>query len=53
MTRVASGRLDPKNHKSLWPSTGNYCRGGIFNDALMRSHAIAILPENMSKERFD
>ena len=53
VTRIASGRFDPKNHKSLWPSTGNYCRGGVFNAALMHSPAVAILPENMSKERFD
>lgn len=52
-TRLSSGRFDPKNHKSLWPSTGNYCRGGVFNAALMHSPAVAILPENMSKERFD
>ena len=53
VTRLASGRFDPKNHKSLWPSTGNYCRGGVFNATLMHSPAVAILPENMSKERFD
>ena len=53
VTRITSGRFDPKNHKSLWPSTGNYCRGGVFNAALMHSPAVAILPENMSKERFD
>ena len=53
VTRITSGRFDPKKHKSLWPSTGNYCRGGVFNAALMHSPAVAILPENMSKERFD
>ena len=53
VTRITSGRFDSKNHKSLWPSTGNYCRGGVFNAALMHSSAVAILPENMSKERFD
>ena len=53
VTRITSGRFDPKLHKSLWPSTGNYCRGGVFNAALMHSPAVAILPENMSKERFD
>lgn len=53
VTRITSGRFDPEKHKSLWPSTGNYCRGGIFNAALMYSHAVAILPEGMSQERFD
>ena len=35
------------------PSTGNFCRGGAFNSALLSVHAVAILPEEMSKERFE
>ncbi len=53
VTRLTSGRFDPVKHKSLWPSTGNYCRGGVYNAALMYSPAVAILPAGMSKERFD
>ena len=50
---LVSGRFDPEYHKAVWPSTGNYCRGGAFNSALLSVHAVAILPEEMSKERFD
>ncbi len=50
---LVSGRFNPEYHKAVWPSTGNYCRGGVFNSALLSVHAVAILPEEMSKERFD
>ena len=50
---LVSGRFDPEYHKAVWPSTGNFCRGGVFNSALLGVHAVAILPEEMSKERFD
>jgi len=51
--RLVSGEFDPYKHKAVWPSTGNYCRGGAFNSALLGCTAVAILPEEMSKERFD
>jgi len=50
---MVTGKFDPEYHKAVWPSTGNYCRGGAFNSALLSVHAVAILPEEMSKERFD
>ena len=50
---LVTGRFNPDYHKAVWPSTGNYCRGGAFNSALLDVHAVAILPEEMSKERFD
>ncbi|MGD0037539.1 MAG: pyridoxal-phosphate dependent enzyme [Bacteroidota bacterium] len=50
--RLVSGEFDPSKHKALWPSTGNYCRGGAFDCALLNCTAVAILPEGMSKERF-
>lgn len=50
---LVTGRFNPEYHKAVWPSTGNYCRGGAFNSALLSVHAVAILPEEMSKERFD
>jgi cysteine synthase len=50
--RLVSGEFDPEKHKAVWPSTGNYCRGGAFDCALLDCTAIAILPEGMSKERF-
>ncbi len=51
--RLVSGEFDPEIHKAVWPSTGNYCRGGAFDCALLGCTAITILPEEMSKERFD
>ncbi len=49
---IISGGFDPTRHKAAWPSTGNYCRGGAFDSYLMDVHSIAILPEEMSRERF-
>jgi cysteine synthase A len=51
--RIVTGQFDPTVHRAIWPSTGNYCRGGVAISRLMRSHGVAILPEGMSKERFD
>jgi cysteine synthase len=48
-----NGSFDPTAHKAVWPSTGNFCRGGAFDSALLGCHAIAILPEGMSRERFE
>ncbi len=50
--RLVSGEFDPEVHKAVWPSTGNYCRGGAFDCRLLDCTPIAILPEGMSKERF-
>ena len=50
---LVTGRFDPEFHKAVWPSTGNYCRGGVFNSNLLSVHSVAILPEEMSQERFD
>jgi cysteine synthase len=50
--RLVTGQFDPKFHEAVWPSTGNYCRGGAYNSTLLGCKSIAILPENMSKERF-
>jgi cysteine synthase len=50
--RIITGQFDPTYHKAVWPSTGNYCRGGAFDSYLMGVTAVAILPEEMSKERF-
>ncbi len=51
--RLVSGEFNPMKHKAVWPSTGNYCRGGAFDCALLGCTPIASLPEEMSKERFD
>ncbi|KAF0141990.1 MAG: pyridoxal-5'-phosphate-dependent protein subunit beta [Stygiobacter sp.] len=50
---LVTGRFNPEYHKAVWPSTGNYCRGGVFNSRLLAVDGVAILPEEMSKERFD
>ncbi len=51
--RLVTGQFDPTTQKSVWPSTGNYCRGGAYDAALLGCESIAILPEEMSQERFD
>ncbi len=51
--RLVTGQFDPARTKAVWPSTGNYCRGGAYISALLSCKAIAILPEEMSKERFE
>jgi cysteine synthase len=50
--RIITGEYDPTYHKAVWPSTGNYCRGGAWDSKLMGSDSVAILPEEMSAERF-
>jgi cysteine synthase len=50
---LVTGQFDPQQTKAVWPSTGNYCRGGAYISALLACNAIAILPEEMSKERFE
>ncbi|MCD4772933.1 MAG: pyridoxal-phosphate dependent enzyme [Bacteroidales bacterium] len=51
--KLISGSFDPTQQKALWPSTGNYCRGGAYDSYLLGCDSIAVLPEGMSKERFD
>ena len=51
--RLVTGQFNPAYHKAVWPSTGNYCRGGAFNSKLLSCDSIAILPQGMSRERFD
>jgi cysteine synthase len=50
--RVVTGRFDPTKQRAVWPSTGNYCRGGVAISALMGCRGVAVLPEGMSRERF-
>ena len=51
--RVVTGQFDPTRHRAVWPSTGNYARGGIAISTLMGSRGVAVLPAGMSQERFD
>jgi cysteine synthase A len=50
---LVTGQFDPTSQKAVWPSTGNYCRGGAYDSALLGCESVAILPEGMSRERFD
>lgn len=51
--RIVTGQFDPTRHRAIWPSTGNYARGGIAISRIMASRGVAILPAGMSQERFD
>ena len=51
--RLITGQFDPTTDKAVWPSTGNFCRGGAYDAAILSCESIAILPEGMSKERFE
>jgi cysteine synthase len=51
--RLIDGAFDPTTQKALWPSTGNYCRGGAYDAHLLACPSIAVLPEGMSRERFE
>ena len=52
LPRLLDGQFDYEKHKAVWPSTGNYCRGGVAISRILGLKSIAILPEGMSKERF-
>ncbi len=50
--RIITGQFDPTTHRAVWPSTGNYCRGGVAISRIMGCRGVAVLPEGMSRERF-
>ena len=51
--RLVAGEFDPASQRAVWPSTGNYCRGGVAISRLLGCRGVAVLPEGMSQERFD
>jgi len=51
--QLLAGRFDPTKNRAIWPSTGNYCRGGVAISRIMGCRGVAVLPEGMSQERFD
>lgn len=53
VTRLVSGQFDPTTDRAIWPSTGNYCRGGIAISRILGCRGVAVLPAGMSQERFD
>ncbi|WP_026380657.1 pyridoxal-phosphate dependent enzyme [Afifella pfennigii] len=50
--RLAAGYFDPTTQRAVWPSTGNYCRGGVAISRILGCRSVAVLPEGMSAERF-
>lgn len=52
-SRLASGRFDPTCHRAVWPSTGNYARGGVAISRILGCRGVAVLPAGMSAERFE
>jgi|TARA_B110000196_G_scaffold241295_1_gene209809 cysteine synthase len=52
LPRILNGTFDYESHKAVWPSTGNYCRGGVAISKILGLKSVAILPEGMSRERF-
>jgi cysteine synthase A len=51
--RLVTGQFDPTVQRAVWPSTGNYCRGGVAISRILGCRGVAVLPEGMSQERFD
>jgi cysteine synthase len=51
--RLVSGQFDPASDRAVWPSTGNYCRGGVAISRILGCRGVAVLPAGMSRERFD
>jgi cysteine synthase len=50
--RLLSGKFDAGRHRAVWPSTGNYCRGGVAISRILGCRSVAVLPAGMSAERF-
>jgi cysteine synthase len=51
--RLVAGRFDPVRQRAVWPSTGNYCRGGVAISRILGCRGVAVLPAGMSQERFN
>ena len=50
---IVTGAFDPTASRAIWPSTGNYARGGVAISRIMGCRGVAVLPEGMSRERFE
>ena len=44
LPRILNGSCDYEIHKAVWPSTGNYCRGGVAISRILGLKSVAILP---------
>lgn len=47
------GEVDPAVNTLVWPSTGNYGIGGAWVGGRMGCKSLVVLPEGMSRERFE
>jgi cysteine synthase A len=47
------GKLDIEKNTVVWPSTGNYGIGGAWIGGRVGVRSIVVLPEGMSRERFE
>jgi len=50
--RIVTGQFDLTKHRAVWPSTGNFCRGGVAISRILGTRGVAVLPAGMSIERF-
>jgi len=53
LPELVTGRFDASTQRAVWPSTGNFCRGGAFNSKLLGVPSVGLMPAGMSRERFD
>ncbi|MCS7061224.1 MAG: pyridoxal-phosphate dependent enzyme [Anaerolineae bacterium] len=53
MEHYVEGRIDPTQHTLVFPSTGNYGIGGAWVGRRAGFDSMVILPEGMSRERFE
>jgi len=50
--RIVNGEYDLERQRAVWPSTGNFCRGGVAISRILGTRSVAVLPAGMSAERF-
>src|SRR3989440_5804170 len=53
VARLVTGQFEPAHDRAVWPSTGNYCRGGVSISRILGCRGVAVLPAGMSRERFE
>ncbi|MDX1993491.1 MAG: pyridoxal-phosphate dependent enzyme [bacterium] len=53
LEKTLFGEVDPARHTLVWPSTGNYGIGGAWVGGRMGCKSLVVLPEEMSRERFE
>ena len=51
--RQVAGEIVPGRDRLIWPSTGNYGIGGAYVGPRMNYDCLVLLPELMSRERFE